>query len=292
MEAEFVSESRVDMVLQRGPSPRFKGVSLLKSGNWGARISYMYKPYWLGAYQMEEEAAIAYDRAAVKLQRGDTPLNFHWSKYSAEESIFQSQYSTEEILSMLKDKTYSSKLMNFLSRHSSGLGTRTTTFMNEQGISYHFLFQKELTHRDVTHKCFLIPREFSFRYLSPPEGIINAVEDEARYVKLTFYDKHGRSWTFGYSYWQSTRNFMFTNGWGHFIRMNNLNQKDIVMFYRCKYEGEVLGREVYMIDYQRSNGENYVLEHSSGSSTIELEADCKQKETKKGFKLFGVEING
>ncbi|CAL2259163.1 unnamed protein product [Prunus armeniaca] len=210
MEAEFVSESRVDMVLQRGPSPRFKGVSLLKSGNWGARISYMYKPYWLGAYQMEEEAAIAYDRAAVKLQRGDTPLNFHWSKYSAEESIFQS------------------------------LGTRTTTFMNEQGISYHFLFQKELTHRDVTHKCFLIPREFSFRYLSPPEGIINAVEDEAR----------------------------------------------------CKYEGEVLGREVYMIDYQRSNGENYVLEHSSGSSTIELEADCKQKETKKGFKLFGVEING
>lgn len=240
MEAEFVSESRVDMVLQRGPSPRFKGVSLLKSGNWGARISYMYKPYWLGAYQMEEEAAIAYDRAAVKLQRGDTPLNFHWSKYSAEESIFQSQYSTEEILSMLKDKTYSSKLMNFLSRHSSGLGTRTTTFMNEHGISYHFLFQKELTHRDVTHKCFLIPREFSFRYLSPPEGIINAVEDEAR----------------------------------------------------CKYEGEVLGREVYMIDYQRSNGENYVLEHSSGSSTIELEADCKQKETKKGFKLFGVEING
>ncbi|XP_021813552.1 AP2/ERF and B3 domain-containing transcription factor At1g51120-like [Prunus avium] len=254
MEAEFVSESRVDMVLQRGPSSRFKGVSLLKSGNWGARISYMYKPYWLGAYQMEEEAAIAYDRAAVKLQRGDTPLNFHWSKYSAEESIFQSQYSTEEILSMLKDKTYSSKLMNFLSSHSSGLGTQTTTFMNEQGISYHLLFQKELTHRDVTHKCFLIPREFSFQYLPLPEGIINAGEDEAR--------------------------------------MNNLNQKDIVMFYRCEYEGEVLGREVYMIDYQRRNGENYVLEHSSGSSTIELEADCKQKETKKGFKLFGVEISG
>lgn len=84
---------------------------------------------------------------------------------------------------------------------------------------------------------------------------------------------------------------MFINGWGHFIRMNNLDQKDTVVFYRCEYKGEVLGREFYMLDYQRSNGENSLLEHSAGSSTMEVEADCKQKETKKGFKLFGVEIN-
>lgn len=155
MSIDFSSDSTVEMVVQdpnfhpispshqngrvrssqQRSSAIFKGVVRLKGGTWGARISYKYKQYWLGAYEKEIEAAMAYDRAAVKFQRVYS-LNFHRSNYSIEESAFQSHCSTEEILSMLQDKTYLSMLMNFISNYSSSVGAHTETFMKEKGISY------------------------------------------------------------------------------------------------------------------------------------------------------------
>lgn len=94
---------------------RFKGVILLNNGKWGAQISYRYQPYWLGAHQNEQEAAITYDRVAIKLQRTDVALNFPWTNYSTQESMFQSKHSVDKILRMIKDQTYESNFLAFIS---------------------------------------------------------------------------------------------------------------------------------------------------------------------------------
>lgn len=276
---------------QQRSSSIFKGVVRLKGGTWGARISYKYKQYWLGAYETEIEAAMAYDRAAVKFQRVYS-LNFHRSNYSIEESAFQSQCSTEEILSMLQDKTYLSMLMNFISNYSSSIGAHTETFMKEQGISYQLLFKKELSHMDVTHKCCLFQGDYAVLDIPLTEG-----EGWSSYAP--FCDIHGRSWTFGYSYWQSTLSFMLTSGWGHFFEMYNLIEKDTVIIYRCWYQGDAAGRKFNVINVLRSNVESSVVGMNAeqdvglrGSLNMEFEADCTREVTKRGFKLFGVEISG
>ncbi|XP_050265400.1 AP2/ERF and B3 domain-containing transcription factor At1g50680-like [Quercus robur] len=313
MEVELSSKSRIDMVVETphlddnpknknpssfsgGSSSRFKGVMPLSSGKWGARISHKYKPYWLGAHQKEEQAARAYDRASIKLQRRDAPLNFPWTNYSDQESIFQSQYSNEEILNMIRDQTYSSKFKKFRSNHSSVKGNPTCNLLNDQGISYQLLFQKELTHNDVANKNLLIPKEFALKYF-PPLAIIDSVKNEERResIKLTFYDKHCRSWTFQYSFWKSSKSYVFTNGWSHFLKMNNLNHKDIVFFYRCENEENSV---FYMIDAQPKNVENSVsggnMEQEMGIKGIINNgldaASMRQEEANKVLKLFGVQI--
>nr|XP_048319492.1 AP2/ERF and B3 domain-containing transcription factor At1g50680-like [Ziziphus jujuba var. spinosa] len=200
---------------ERGSYSRFKGVIALKSGKWGARISNTYKPYWLGTYETEEEAAVAYDRAAIKLQRSDAPLNFHWTSYSAEECTFQSLHSSEDILSMIKEKTYSTNLKNFISstKHQQpNEGTPTASSSNGQGIIHNLLFQKELTHSDVCHKSFLVPKEFAIQHFPYLSGSISGDED-----------------------------------------MNNLKPKDKVLFYRCAREDQVEeGKWFYMIEVEKN----------------------------------------
>jgi RAV-like factor len=305
MEVELPSNSREGMVVETplsgqnpknehpgnfngGSSSRFKGVIFLSSGKWGARISHRYKPYWLGAHQNEEEAAKAYDRAAIKLQRRDAPLNFPWTNYSDHESIFQSRYSNEEILNMIKDQTYSSEFKKFLSSQASIKGTPEFNLMNEQGISYQLLFHKELTYSDVANKNFLIPKEYALKHF-PPLAIMSSDSNEEKRepIKLTFYDQHRRSWTFQYSFWKSSKSYVFTNGWSRFLRLNNLNHKDIVFFYRCEKEED--NTVFYMIDAQRKTVENSVIGRRMNNG-LEV-AGMRQEETNKVVKLFGVQIS-
>ncbi|KAM5573049.1 AP2/ERF and B3 domain-containing transcription factor [Rosa sericea] len=276
---------------QGSSSSKLKGVIPLKGGRWGARITYNYKRYSLGTYETEIEAAKAYDRAAFKMPRAHS-LNFHQSNYSIEESAFQSQCSIEEVLSMLQDKTYSLMLQNFILNHSSGVGFHAETFMKEQGISYDFLFKKELSHMDVTHKCFLVQGDYASLH-SPPIG------DEGRHSFATLYDIHRRSWTFGCSYWQSTQSYIFTSGWADFLEMYNLQEKDTIIIYRCQYQGDdAVGRKFHLINVLRSTAKSSVGMTTEqdvglrGSLNKELEADCTSEVKKKGFKLFGVEISG
>lgn len=296
-------------ITERECSSRFKGVISLKSGKWGARISNTYKACWLGTFEREEEAALAYDRAAIKLQRSDAPLNFHWRNYESEECVFQSQYSSEAILNMIKERTYAANLKNFVSEKltmspsvEASVEARSSP-SNERGIIYHLLFQKELTHSDASHRSFLIPREDALQHLPPLCGTISEDDgdddDEEECMaktsmKLTFYDKHQRSWTFGYSYWRSTKSFVFTHGWRHFLKMNNLKPKDKVIFYRCEYEGDhddqVEERKgFYMIEVDHSTGEHSEV----GNSKSEEDSDCvivEETNNSKGVRLFGVQI--
>ncbi|PRQ18320.1 putative transcription factor RAV family [Rosa chinensis] len=276
---------------QGSSSSKLKGVIPLKGGMWGARITYNYKRYRLGTYETEIEAAKAYDRAAVKMPRAHS-LNFHRSNYSVEESAFQSQYSIEEVLRMLQDKTYSSMLQNFILNHSTCVGFHAEAFMKEQEISYDFLFKKELSHMDVTHKCFLVQGDYASLH-SPP------IEDEGWNSFATLYDIHRRSWTFGCSYWQSTQSFIFTSGWGDFLEMYNLKEKDKIIIYRCRYQGDAVRRKFHLINVLRSTAESSVVGMTTeqdvglrGSLNKELEADCTSEVKKRGFKLFGIEISG
>ncbi|XP_040987699.1 AP2/ERF and B3 domain-containing transcription factor At1g51120-like [Juglans microcarpa x Juglans regia] len=277
-------------------SSRFKGVILLNSGKWGARISYRYQPYWLGAHENEQDAAIAYDRAAIKLQRTDVALNFPWTDYSTQESMFQSNHSVKEILHMIKDQTYESNFLAFIKAHSSVEPTQVFDLTNEAQISYQLLFQKELTHSDIANKTFLIPKDYALQYFPPLTTTSSDRNEEKRKsIKLTFYDRHCRSWSFQYSYWKSSRSFLFTMGWERFLRMNNLNHKDIVFFYvRDNGDQSVC----YMIDAQRKNEENSAIASNMMKDNNGLrrnfdnvtEVDGVREETDRVVKLFGVLI--
>nr|XP_011465247.1 PREDICTED: AP2/ERF and B3 domain-containing protein Os01g0141000-like [Fragaria vesca subsp. vesca] len=157
---------------QGSSSSKLKGLVPLKGGKWGARISYNYKRYSLGTHETEIEAAIAYDRAALKIPRAHS-LNFHRSNYTIEESTFQSQHSIEDILKI---------------------------FMKEQGIVYECVLQKELTLMDVTHKCFLVQGDYASLHFPTKEH-------ECLNSTATLWDIHGLSWTFGCSYWHITQSF-------------------------------------------------------------------------------------
>lgn len=77
--------------------------------------------------------------------------------------------------------------------------------------------------------------------------------------------------------------------------MNNLNNKDIVFFYRCENEENSV---FYMIDAQTKNVENSVsggnMEQEMGLKGIINNgldaASMRQEEANKVLKLFGVQI--
>lgn len=57
------SQNRANAISSVGKS-EFKGVTQLRSGRWQAQISYDGKRCYLGSFESEEDAALAYDDAA------------------------------------------------------------------------------------------------------------------------------------------------------------------------------------------------------------------------------------
>jgi hypothetical protein len=62
--------------LKKTKHSRFHGVSRLRA-IWGATIVHRYQVHRLGAFESEELAAEAYDKAAVRLHGAKAKLNFH-----------------------------------------------------------------------------------------------------------------------------------------------------------------------------------------------------------------------
>ena len=60
---------------RKNGTSKYKGVSLTKSGKWVAQITVNYKHFALGCYELESQAAIAYNKAAKQFSGEYARLN-------------------------------------------------------------------------------------------------------------------------------------------------------------------------------------------------------------------------
>nr|XP_043605883.1 AP2/ERF and B3 domain-containing transcription factor At1g50680-like [Erigeron canadensis] len=293
-------------------SQRYKGVVAQHNGHWGAQIYTKNQRIWLGTFKSEIDAAIAYDRASIKLV--DAPQNFPWTKTTLQEESFQSLYDTGRILAMIKDGSYQSKFDDF---RRQTLGTDNNCDYNNllkanYGYSCRLLFQKELTPSDVGKlNRLVIPKKYAERYFpkvpADSEGFAN---DE---VHLSFYDTQKRLWKFRYCYWKSSQSFVFAKGWNQFVKEKKLMATDKITFYEYYHENPDL--RFWVIDTCLSSrnimGTNLKLgfceadeislmkddDHTrmiKDETTIDDQTTSNDNNIVKtnGLKLFGVQIIG
>ncbi|XP_031111813.1 AP2/ERF and B3 domain-containing transcription factor At1g51120-like [Ipomoea triloba] len=301
-------------------SSRFKGVVGQQSGNWGAQIYANHQRIWLGTFKTEEDAAAAYDSAAIRLRCGDAHRNFPWTAITLQEPSFQTQFSTEQILKMIKDGSYVPKFSDHcktlsLTGQPVRLSTRTG---DEPGSVLKELFKKELTPSDVGKlNRLVIPKKHALKFF--PRTLDTAAEDDgADDVELVFYDKAMRSWKFRYCYWKSSQSFVFTRGWNRFVKDKGIKARDVVIFSAYEYKDNNNGpgsetRSICVLDVEytdrrdedgndNNNGNNGVEEKTEedsvekGDEGIEegregVEMEMGNKDVKPaGFMLFGVQI--
>ncbi|GFS46040.1 AP2/B3 transcription factor family protein [Actinidia rufa] len=219
---------------------KFKGVVGQQNGHWGAQIYANHQRIWLGTFKSEIEAAMAYDSAAIKLRSGDSYRNFPWTNVTFQEPNFQSHFSTEEVLIMIKDGSYPSKFADFLRLQfpcGDNVDGLNLVCRPGKGFLCRQLFQKELTPSDVGKlNRLVIPKKYAVRYFPriSEDGNENLINGRMEDVNLIFYDRLMRSWKFRYCYWKSSQSFVFTRGWNRFVKENELKEKDMVVFSVCE----------------------------------------------------------
>ncbi|KAG8657796.1 AP2/ERF and B3 domain-containing transcription factor At1g50680 [Manihot esculenta] len=276
---------------------KFKGVVPQHNGHWGAQIYAKHQRIWLGTFKSEKEAAMAYDSAAIKIRSGDSHRNLPWTERNIQEPDFQSQYTTEAVLNMIRDGSYQPKFADFLRKQtrrqeaaaetSLSLNNNTNQTRVHGGdhgkFSFIQLFQKELTPSDVGKlNRLVIPKKFAVKYFpyisgnmenDKEHGLGHGLED----VELVFYDRLMKSWKFRYCYWRSSQSFVFTRGWNRFVKEKNLKEKDIVTFYACVSSQRIQeGQQFCLIDISYGNGQS--------CSTV-VDAPCQIEEMQKELEL-------
>ncbi|XP_026429087.1 AP2/ERF and B3 domain-containing transcription factor At1g50680-like [Papaver somniferum] len=284
-------------------SSRFKGVFSLNKGKWGAQIYVRKYRYWLGTFESESDAAMAYDSATVYFRRSeDSPRNY--PPQTSLEPDFQNLFQKEELLSMLRDGIYQTKFNEFVNSRSLNqpdglsLSLSTTASANDAAVSYQKLFQKELTPSDVSKlNRLVINRRFAEKYfpeVSKEEKHPGVIED----IQLSFFDREMKRWTFRYCYWRSSQSYVFTRGWNRFVKDKKLEAKDMVTFYKCQKEQNAY----YMIDVAQNGAESNGGTYAAGSSVnfgdqITVKESTvtgppqPEGEVKKAVRLFGVNIS-
>ncbi|XP_027364844.1 AP2/ERF and B3 domain-containing transcription factor At1g50680-like [Abrus precatorius] len=294
----IVTFDAVKRARHEGSCQKFKGVVPQQNGHWGAQIYANHQRIWLGTFKSENEAAMAYDSASIKLRSGESHRNFPWNDQAVKEPQFQSHYSAETVLTMIRDGTYPSKFAAFLRTHQTGgVGINVKHLClkdEEERFSCTQLFQKELTPSDVGKlNRLVIPKKHAVTYFPYVCGSAEANDEMDGHGggcvdndnEVVFYDKLMRLWKFRYCYWKSSQSYVFTRGWNRFVKDKKLKAKDIIAFYVCepingRREGE--GQVFTLIDVIYNADE---IRQCSGDEEAK---DTKDLNAPKGLRLFGV----
>ncbi|RZC59771.1 hypothetical protein C5167_007067 [Papaver somniferum] len=257
------------------PSARFKGVVLQPNGRWGAQIYSNHQRIWIGTFNSESDAAKAYDSAAVKLRSGDSHRNIPLTTQTSLEPDFQKPYSIDEVLVMLKDGSYETKLHEFMNSsekqdRESGFGVNLFRGnVNDGSVKCQQLFQKELTPSDVGKlNRLVIPKKYAVKYFpkvseAPLEEEDGGVIDD---IQLPFVDRDMKLWKFRYCYWKSSQSYVFTRGWNRFVKDKKLKKNDVVTFYRCECREWFQNKPFYLIHVASNGDEDNRLDLQLGFS--------------------------
>ncbi|XP_022921903.1 AP2/ERF and B3 domain-containing transcription factor At1g50680-like [Cucurbita moschata] len=294
---------------------KFKGVVLQQNGHWGAQIYANHHRIWLGTFKSEDEAAMAYDSAAIRIRSGDCHRNFPWTKFTIEEPNFQNLYTTEALLSMLKDGSYRTKFAEYLRDCLESVQTASPSAekLHDNGrTSIKQLFQKELTPSDVGKlNRLVIPKKYAVKYFPQiPASTIDNVKrvDDDCDVQLVFFDKMMRQWKFRYCYWKSSQSYVFTRGWNRFVKEKQLKANDTIAFYLCEAAKASDANTTFCVVDVKNRNSYSLTENEITSSEMQLDLsreevngpvspkhvddELKDDLEVSGFKLFGVHIKG
>ncbi|PKA55560.1 AP2/ERF and B3 domain-containing protein [Apostasia shenzhenica] len=214
------------------PSSRYKGVVPQPNGRWGAQIYEKHQRVWLGTFNLERDAAGAYDVAAHRFRGRDAATNFpplfsagDGDEAATHELGFILSRSKAEVVDMLRKHTYSDELQQWLRR--SPAAAAATSGADQKAAREH-LFDKAVTPSDVGKlNRLVIPKQHAEKHFPLAAG---GVPGEL----VSFEDGGGKVWRFRYSYWSSSQSYVLTKGWSRFVKEKGLKAGDAVGFYRSK----------------------------------------------------------
>eukprot|EP00253_Pinus_taeda_P000594 PITA_00594 len=263
------------------PSSQYKGVVPQPNGRWGAQIYEKHQRVWLGTFNKEEDAARAYDRAALKFRGRDAMTNFSLVGEADPEARFMREHTKEEIVEMLRKHTYAeefhhhSKRIKFTVSRSAttnnvgasgaeGFSLRANDVCHESQVAVHehanvasaadvpacvpreHLFDKAVTPSDVGKlNRLVIPKQHAEKYF-PLD-----VNSSEKGLILNFEDNMGNVWRFRYSYWNSSQSYVLTKGWSRFVKDKKLEAGDVVSFHR----GSAQSHQLYISWRRRPSGQ-------------------------------------
>lgn len=167
-----------------------------RKGKWGVQIYANNKRIWLGTFKSKKEAALAYDRASIKLKGKDSPRNLF-----ERESSFQSRFTGEQICEMIKDHSYDEKIQNKPHQICKVLTTSDVGSLN----------------------MLVIPKKHSNHL--PKHKV-----DNGQATSLTFFDSYGKDWIFEFKHCTSSGSYVLTGKWIDFVKDKTLQAGDTVYF--------------------------------------------------------------